>query len=237
MLKTLLRYFTPAERLLWVGSVLLITAAFLCSGGGEPLKLIASLVGVSSILLAAKANPAGPILMIVFSLMYGAISYSFAYYGEMITYMGMTMPMNVLVAAAWLRNPFRGNRAEAAIGGITGQDAAIMAAATLAVTVAFYFILAALHTANLLPSTLSVTTSFAAVFLQYKRSPYYSVAYALNDLVLIVLWVLAALRDASYLSVVICFCVFFLNDLYGFFSWKRIRRRQAEMLRQCAGEG
>lgn len=33
--------------------------------------------------------------MVLFSLLYGIISYAFAYYGEMITYLGMTMPMAV----------------------------------------------------------------------------------------------------------------------------------------------
>lgn len=67
------------------------------------------------------------------------------------------------------------------------------------VTVVFYFILRAFHTANLLPSTISVTTSFLAVYLTARRSPLFAVAYAANDLVLILLWGLATLQDASYL--------------------------------------
>lgn len=33
--------------------------------------------------------------MILFSLLYGIISFTFSYYGEMLTYVGMTMPMAV----------------------------------------------------------------------------------------------------------------------------------------------
>lgn len=47
-----------------------------------------------------------------FSLLYGIISYSFAYYGEMMTYLGMTLPMDVLSLTAWLKNPYNGNRSE-----------------------------------------------------------------------------------------------------------------------------
>ncbi len=43
--------------------------------------------------------------MIIFSLLYGIISYTFSYYGEMITYLGMTMPMAVFALISWLRNP------------------------------------------------------------------------------------------------------------------------------------
>ena len=94
------------------------------------------------------------------------------------------------------------------------------------VTVAFYFILRFFHTANLLPSTLSVTTSFVAVYLTFRRSPYYALAYAANDVVLIVLWVMAALSEVRYVSVMVCFVAFVVNDLYGFISWRKMGKRQ-----------
>ena len=94
------------------------------------------------------------------------------------------------------------------------------------VTVVFYFILAVFHTANIIPSTLSVTTSFVAVYLTFRRNPYFAVAYAANDLVLIVLWVLASLTDVRYVSVVVCFIAFFVNDIYGFLNWRKMEIRQ-----------
>ena len=51
------------------------------------------------------------------------------------------------------------------------------------VTVVFYFILKAFNTNNIIPSTISVTTSFVAAYLTYRRSPYFAIAYALNDIV------------------------------------------------------
>ena len=84
-----------------------------------------------------------------------------------------------------------------------------------------------IHTANLIPSTISVTTSFLAVYLTFRRSALYAVGYAANDIVLIVLWLMATLEDISYLSVAICFLVFFANDLYGFVSWSKMKKRQS----------
>ena len=60
----------------------------------------------------------------------------------------------------------------------------------------------------------------------FRRSPYFALAYAANDVVLIVLWILAARENISYLSVIICFVMFLVNDLYGYFSWKRMEKRQ-----------
>ena len=43
---------------------------------------------------------------------------------------------------------------------------------------------------------------------------------------LIVLWVLASIEDISYLSVIFCFIMFLINDLYSFYNWKRIQKKQ-----------
>jgi len=222
-----LRYFTKTELGLWGGSVALIDAAFLAFDGRDWLTLWASLIGVTSLIFSAKGNPAGQGLMILFSLLYGMISWRFSYYGEMITYLGMTMPMAAFALIAWLRNPFAGNRAQVAVGKLKPMEYWLLPVLTAVVTVGSYYILAYFHTANLLPSTLSVTTSFVAVYLTFRRSPFFALAYAANDVVLLVLWAMAAWEDISYLSVLICFMVFLVNDLYGFLSWRRMARRQA----------
>ena len=105
-----------------------------------------------------------------------------------------------------------------------------MLAMTIPVTIGFYFILDHFGTANILPSTLSVSTSFIAVYLTFRRSPYFALAYAANDVVLILLWTLAAMEDIHYFSVILCFILFLVNDLYGFVSWKRMEKRQTAAL-------
>ena len=225
-LRALGRYFTVGEWLLWGISVAVIVVSFCLFDRESYLTLAASLIGVTSLIFAAKGNPVSQVLMVVFSILYGIISYTFAYYGEMITYLGMTMPMAVLALISWLKNPFEGNRSEVKVNTISKKEVAFMWVLAAVVTVAFYFILRFFHTANLLPSTLSVTTSFVAVYLTFRRSPYYALAYAANDVVLIVLWVMAALSEVRYISVAVCFVAFLVNDLYGFLSWRKMGKRQ-----------
>lgn len=226
--KALSNYFTRAERLLWCSSVLLITLSFCLFDRANYLTLVASIVGATSLVLNAKGNPIGQFLMVVFSLLYGVISLRFAYYGEMITYLGMTGPMALFALISWLKNPYGGNRAEVKVDRLKRGEGAVMLALTAAVTAVLFFVLRAFHTANLGVSTLSVATSFLAVYLTFRRNPYYALAYAANDLVLIALWGMASLTDPSYLSVVICFAMFLLNDLYGFVNWRRMQIRQSE---------
>ena len=165
--------------------------------------------------------------MIIFSLLYGIISYTFAYYGEMITYLGMTMPMAIFALISWLKNPYKGNKAEVKVNTISKKETVFMYIGTAMVTILFYFILKFFNTANIVPSTLSVTTSFLAVYLTFRRSPYFAIAYAANDIVLIILWVLASMYDIRYISVVVCFIAFLANDIYGYISWQKMRRKQA----------
>ena len=222
------QYFTRNEMLLWGCSTILIVISFLLFDRENYMTLIASLIGVTSLIFSAKGNPIGQLLMVMFSMIYGFISFTFSYYGEMITYIGMTMPMAVFALISWVKNPYKGNKSEVKVNKLDQKEIVNMWRITVFVTIAFYFILAAFNTANIVPSVISVTTSFVAVYLTFRRSPYFALAYATNDVVLIVLWVLASLQDVKYVSVVVCFVVFFVNDIYGFISWRRMERRQAK---------
>ena len=219
-------YFSKNDITLWVSSAILIIASFFIFDRKNYLTLCASLIGVTSLIFNAKGNPFGQFLMVIFSLLYGIISYTFAYYGEMITYLGMTMPMAVFALISWLKNPFNGNKAEVKVNSITTKETIFMWLITVLITVIFYFILKYFNTANIVPSTLSVTTSFLAVYLTFRRSPYFAVAYATNDIVLIILWILASFSDIRYISVVVCFVAFLFNDIYGFISWRKMKIRQ-----------
>lgn len=190
------------------------------------LTLSASIIGVTSLIFNAKGNPFGQFLMIIFSLLYGIISYTFLYYGEMITYLGMTMPMAVFASISWIKNPHKGNKSEVKVNRIGKAEFFLMWFITVSVTIIFYFILKHFNTANIIPSTLSVTTSFIAVYLTFRRSPFYAMAYASNDIVLIVLWILASSTNVRYISVVVCFVTFLFNDIYGFINWQKIKKRQ-----------
>lgn len=207
-------------------SALCITAAFMIFDRENFLRLIASLFGVTAILLNAKGNPLGQMLMTFFSVMYGIISYKSAYYGEMITYIGMTGPMAVLALVSWLRHPFENNKSEVEVNHIKKRELGFMWFLAAVVTVLFYFILKHFNTANLVFSTVSVTTSFVAVYLTFRRSELFSLGYAANDVILIILWSLASLQSREYICMVICFSAFLANDTYAYFSWLNIKKRQ-----------
>ena len=222
-------YFSKTDIILWLSSVLLIIVSFCIFDRESYLTLCASLIGVTSLIFNAKGNPFGQFLMVIFSLLYGIISYTFSYFGEMITYLGMTMPMAVFALISWIKHPYKGNKAEVKVNSLTAIENVFISALTVIVTIFFYFVLKYFNTANLIPSTISVTTSFLAVYLTFRRSSYFAVFYAGNDIVLIVLWILASFSDVRYVSVAVCFIAFLFNDIYGFISWQKMKKRQSNV--------
>ncbi len=213
------------EWALWLASIAVVAVSSFVAGSGGLLSAAASVVGVTALIFVAKGDAYGQVFTILFGLLYGVVSFQFRYYGEVITYIGMSAPAAFVTLISWLKHPYKDSD-EVEVSRLTPAKLAAVLFSSAAATAVFYFILRALGTANLAVSTVSVFTSFAACMLLIMRLPHYAVAYAANDVVLIVLWVLASVKDISYLPMVLCFLMFLINDLYGFYNWRRMKKRQ-----------
>lgn len=220
---------TKREWSIWLGSIIIVLISNLATKDFDLLTLVAALTGVTSLIFAAKGNVWGQVLMILFSILYGIISFRFRYWGEMMTYLGMTLPMAVWSTITWIENPSENNGNEVQIQSLSKKHIVALCISGIIVTVVFYYILKSFNTPNIIFSTISIITSFIAASLTMLRSSYYAVWYAANDVVLIILWVLASLKDPAYIPVVVNFSIFFMNDMYGFMSWKQRELEQAEV--------
>ncbi len=217
----MIRVLSLREKIIWLMSVVIVVASNVLSGDADLLTLIAAIIGVTSLTFAAKGHYVSQILMIFFSILYAIISFRFHYWGEMITYLGMCLPMSVLSLITWLKKPSEKNASQVKISQLTCKSVAVIIIGCVVVTGVFYYLLLKLNTPNIFFSAISISTSFIAAALTAMRSSYYGLGYASNDLVLIIMWVLASMEDATYIPVVVNFVVFFFYDTYGFISWKR----------------
>jgi len=224
-MKNPFRELNRFEKALYGFSLVAVTVCCILSGSGGLFNLAASLIGVTALIFVAKGMVIGQVLTVVFACFYGVISLGMGYYGEMITYLGMSAPIAALAVVSWIRHPYK-DSAEVQVSKLTKGTALLMWALTAVVTAAFWFILKALGNSSLFFSTVSVATSFIASYLTLFRSPFYGLGYAANDVVLIILWCIASTKKISYLPMVACFAVFLINDTYGFFNWQRMKKRQ-----------
>ena len=221
--------FSQLNKKDWCMLLVSLAVVILCNGLAGQASLstrLGSILGVVALIFMAKGDVWGQILTVVFSILYGVTSWQFRYYGEMLTYLGMTLPMAVLAVFSWLRHPYEGNTAQVEIHRLTRRQWGWMVVLTVLVTAVLGVVLWWLKTPNLLWSIVSVATSFLASYLTFCRSSYYAIAYAANDVVLIVLWVLASVKDPGFTPMIGCFSMFLLNDLYAFSSWKGREKTQ-----------
>lgn len=222
-----IKMLSKREWIIWMGSLIIVFASNIITTDFDLLTLVAALIGVTSLIFAAKGNVWAQVLMVIFSILYGIISFRFHYWGEMITYLGMTMPMSVWSTIIWLKNPSEENESEVQIQILNKKHIIGLTISGIFVTGVFYYILKLLNTPNIIFSTISIITSFLATSLTMLRSSYYAIGYAANDIVLIILWVLASIENPAYIPVVVNFSIFFINDMYGFVSWKKREIQQA----------
>lgn len=220
-----LKSLNKFEIILLVFSNIVIFSTHFFLPNANVVSTFASMIGVTSLVFIAKGVVLGQILCIIFSIFYGLISLANGYYGEMLTYVCMTLPMNVFSLISWIRHPFKDTN-EVEVSSLSIKKILLIFILSLGVTIIFYFVLKALNTASLIVSTISITTSFIAVSLTFFRSPYYALAYATNDLVLIVLWIIATFKDSSNFTMILCFIIFLVNDIYGFINWKKMQKNQ-----------
>ena len=185
------------------------------------INLIATAIGVTALIFIAKGDVFGQVLCVIFASLYSITALEHRYYSEIITYLGMTAPISIATIVTWIKNPVKKGENVVKIRRFSVRELALTLALTMVVTVVFYFVLKVLNTPNLIVGTISIATSFLASFMMLRRVSYYAIGFALNDIVLIVLWGIASVTDLTCLSMVACFSMFLFNDLYGFIRWKK----------------
>ncbi len=221
------KYLNKFEWCLWVSSLAAILVSFFAVKNDDYATLATSLIGVTSLIFAAKGDFFAPLLMIAFSVIYALVSFGFGYYGETVIYSCMQLPTCVLSLISWLKNPAKEGGEEVKVGKITKKPLIFLVVLAVVITTAFFFILRAFNTKNLIVSTISVATSFIALYLMILRVPAYAAAFMLNDIVLVCLWSFACAENINYLPMVVCFSIFLINDLYTFICWTKRRKTQS----------
>ncbi len=227
MIKRILKYFTPFEWALWLGGGIAVTVCFFCGSDKNLWSLFSSLFGITCIIFSAKGSVISQFVAIVFAALYAILSYTKAYYGEMLIYLFLMIPIHVSSIVSWMKNRNKGaDKLEVKVNQLKPLEFILCGVGAIALAVGFYFLLQWLKTDNLIISTISLITSLGAAYLMLRRCEYFSLCFIANDVILIVLWGLKLDGSLAVLPSVISFVIFLANDTYCFINWKRIKHRQ-----------
>ncbi len=223
----LLKNWNIFEIVFLFASLLGLSLCFIFEVDKNVLSFITSLVGVVSVLLVAKGLVIAPFIDIVYNILYSIVAITQKYYGEAIIYIALMIPISLFAIISWLRNKSKNNNAMVEQNNIYGKEYLYLAIVTMISTVAFYFLLKALNTNELIISTLSLITSAVASYLMLRRCKYYALGFVANDIILIIMWAIVVKNSGlGYLPTLISFAIFLINDIYGFIRWSIEQRKQ-----------
>lgn len=225
-MKKLFRGWTKFEIIFLIISLSAITICFLFNEDKNVLSLVTSLLGVIVVLTGAKGLIVSPFINIFYNILYIIISISQKYYGEVLIYVFLMMPLHITTLISWLKNKSNKDSNVVSVNKLNRKEYMVLGLVTVLVTFMFYYILKLLNTNELMISTISLTASLVASYLMLRRSSNYAIAFVINDVILITLWGIACVNDISLLPMVVTFMVFFVNDIYGFISWKKREKEQ-----------
>lgn len=225
-MKKLFKEWTKFEIIFLIISLSAITICFLFNEDKNVLSLVTSLLGVIVVLTGAKGLIVSPFINIFYNILYIIISISQRYYGEVLIYVFLMMPLHITTLISWLKNKSNKDSNVVSVNKLNRKEYMVLGLVTVLVTFMFYYILKLLDTNELMISTISLTASLVASYLMLRRSSNYAIAFVINDIILITLWGIACVNDIALLPMVLTFMVFFVNDIYGFISWKKREKDQ-----------
>lgn len=207
-----------------------IVLSFIFVSDRNILSFVASLIGVVAALAQAKGLIISQFIGLVYSVLYAVVAITDKYYGEAIIYFGLMIPIAIVSIVTWLKNRNKENKDVVTINKIQKREVLFLSIGTVVATIAFYFLLRALGTNQLIVSTISLISSAVAGYLVLRRSKYYALAYFANDVILIILWGLSLTSGSlEFLPTLLCICVFFINDIYAFINWGLEEKRQIKI--------
>ena len=226
-MKNFFKSWNLFEKLFLIISLIIIIACFFLGTDKNILSLVTSILGVITVIFGAKGLVWAPVVNLLYNIVYIILSYTQAFYGEVLIYIFMMTPINIAMIVSWLKNKSKEDENIVAVNKISKKEYILLFVFTFVVAVGFYFILKALNTTALFISTISLIDSFIATYLLYRRCSNYALSYIVNDIILIVLWSFAIINNGiAYLPMVLSFLVFLVNDIYGLISWKKREKLQ-----------
>ena len=221
----LFKDWTDFEKVLLFGSIIIVSLVGIFFKS-DLLTTSCSIVGIITALLLAKGKNLGQVFGLLITILYSIVSFKNKYYGEVLIYTLLMLPMYVIGIITWINHKNeKTNSVE--INSIKKKEWIIVSFVFALVFVGIYYLLKVFNTNELIVSTISVLASLFAVYLQIRRSKYSFSFYIVNDIILMFLWGIPVARGSFILfPMLLNPTINLINDTYGFYNWKKTEKVQ-----------
>lgn len=185
------------------------------------LSTIVAFLGFFSALNQAKGYVLGQVTGVIMAVLYSLMSYNNQYYGEVIIYLLVILPLYISGIYTWLKNKDK-KSSKVKQNTIKKKEWTTLAIVNVVAFIGLYVLLKHFNTSNLLISTLSMNINLTATYLLVRRCKYTFVFYLVNSIILLVLWGVPVLNgNMLLLPMVFDGILLFINNIYGLYSWSR----------------
>ena len=185
------------------------------------LEIIVPFIGFFSAINQAKGYVVGQIFGVLLALLYSIMSYNNQYYGEVLIYLLVILPLYISGVYTWLKNKDK-NDETVKQNTINKKEWNILLFINIILFIGLYFLLKYFNTSNLLVSTISMNINLTATYLLVRRSRYSFLFYLINAFILLTLWGIPLLNgNIELLPMVFNAMLLLANNLYGLYSWSK----------------
>ena len=227
-MKNILKNWTKLENSLLFGSIIIVSLIGIIYKS-DLLTMSCSIVGIITALLLAKGKNLGQVFGVLITLLYSVVSFKNKFYGEVIIYIFLMLPMYIVGIISWIKHQNKATNS-VEINKITNREWIIIFIVSVIIFIAVYFLLKIFNTSEILVSTFSVIASIFAVYLQIRRSRFNFYFYVINDLILITLWGIPVVKGNSLLLPMLFNPIInLINDSYGIINWRNLEKIQKNM--------
>lgn len=221
----MLKEWNRLEKILLFGSIILVSIVAIIFKS-DLLTTLCSIVGIITALLLAKGKKLGQLFGILITILYSIVSFKNKFYGEVIIYILLMLPMYIIGIISWLKYHNKETNT-VNVNKINWKEWIWVSVISVVVFIGIYLLLKSFNTEELIVSTLSVVASLFAVYLQIRRSRFSFYFYVINDVILIILWGIPVITgDLLLIPMVFNPIINLINDIYGIFNWKKLEKRQ-----------
>ena len=219
-MKKILKDWTKLELcILITGIVLIIGSGLYCKSTW--IAIVSSITGVSCAMMQAKGKVSSQFIGLLLVVLYSILSFQNRYYGEVIIYVFIMLPLFISGIISWINNVDKKTNIVEEYK-ITKKEWMILTIVSIVIFVGLYNLLKLFNTSQLFVSTLSMVTSLFATYLVARRSKYGFLFYIGNDIILFILWGIPVIQGAWLLvPMLVNPIVCLINDCYAWFSWTK----------------
>ena len=185
------------------------------------LPTIVPVIGFFCALHQANGLVIGQIVGVVMAILYSIMSYSNNYYGEVIVYLFVILPLYISGIYTWLKNKDKKSE-KVKQNTLSQKEWYSLLGINIVLFIGLYFLLKFFNTNNLLVSTISMNINLTATYLLVRRSRYSFLFYLINAFILLILWGLPVLNgNILLLPMVFDALLLLINNIYGLHSWSK----------------